>query len=38
MKGEFNDVFVIFFPNFLSKSICCGYLLEYPRQESRQFK
>ena len=31
MRLVFNDAYVIFFSDFLYKSICCGYSFELPQ-------
>ena len=33
-KDLFDDDYVIFFPDFLHKGICCGYSFELHRQVS----
>ena len=32
MRVVFNDAYVIFFSEFLYKSVCCGYKFELSRQ------
>ena len=38
-RGLFNDAYARLFPEFLHKSICCGYSFELPQLDLlRQFK